>query len=70
MRETGDSRSCWKVPGAHTLLLSEGNERFHRNGLKRKNIRDSGESVGKGSRPARSESDGDRTPTINFCEGL
>ena len=22
-------RSCWKVPGAHTLLMSEGDERFH-----------------------------------------
>ena len=70
MRETSDSRSCWKVPGAHTLLMSEGDERFHRNGLKRKKIRDAGESAGKGSRPPRSESDGDRTLTINFCDGL
>ena len=23
-------RSCWKVPGAHTLLMSEVDERFHR----------------------------------------
>ena len=23
-------RSCWKVPGAHTLLMSEGDEQFHR----------------------------------------
>ena len=22
-------RSCWKVPGAHTLLMSEGDEQFH-----------------------------------------
>ena len=27
-------------------------------------------SAGKGSRPPRSESDGDRTPTISFCDGL
>ena len=27
-------------------------------------------SAGKGSRPPWSESDGDRTPTINFCDGL
>ena len=23
-----EDRSCWKVPGAHTLLMSEGGERF------------------------------------------
>ena len=28
MRETSDSGSCWKEPGAHTLLMSEEGERF------------------------------------------
>ena len=71
MRETSDSRSCWKVPGAHTLLMSEGDERFHiKKGLKRKRLEIPVKSAGKGSRPPRSESDGDRTPTINFFDGL
>ena len=72
MREASDSRSCWKVPGAHTLLMSEGDERFHiKNGLKRKRLEISvKKSAGKGSRPPRSESDGDLSPTINFCDGL
>ena len=34
-----EDRSCWKVSGAHTLLMSEGDERFHiKNGLKRKRL--------------------------------
>ena len=46
MREASDSRSCWKVPGANNLLMSEGDERFHsKNGLKRKKIRDPGEKA-------------------------
>ena len=41
MRETSDSRSCWKVPGEHTLLMSEGDERFHiKKRFKKENIRD------------------------------
>ena len=28
-------RSCWKVPGAHTLLMSEGDERFHKKRFKK-----------------------------------
>ena len=57
---------------AHTLLMSEGDERFHiKKRFKKEKIRDPGKkSAGKGSRPPRSESDGDRTPTINFCDGL
>ena len=50
--------------------MSEGDEQFHRKRFKGKNIRDPGKSAGKGSRPPRSESDGDRTPTINVCDGL
>ena len=38
MRETSDSRSCWKVPGAHTLLMSEGEEQFHRKRFKGKRL--------------------------------
>ena len=35
-----------RYPGAHTLLMSGGDERFHRkNGLKRKKIRDPGEKA-------------------------
>ena len=62
-------RSCWKV-GAHTLLMSEGDEQFHRKRFKGKRLEIPVKSAGKGSRPPRSESDGDRTPTINFCDGL
>ena len=50
--------------------MSEGDEQFHRKRFKGKKIRDPGKSAGKGSRPPRSESDGDRTPTINFCDGV
>ena len=46
MRETSDYRSCWKVPGAHTLLMSEGDERFHRKKrFKTERIRDPGEKA-------------------------
>ena len=46
VRETSDSRSYWKVPGAHTLLRSEGDERFHRKKrFKKERIRDPGEKA-------------------------
>ena len=46
VRETSDSRSCWKVPGAHTLIMSEGDERFHiKKRFKKEKIRDSGEKA-------------------------
>ena len=42
-----DSRSCWKVPGAHTLLMSEGDERFHikKKRFKKEKIRNPGEKA-------------------------
>ena len=46
MRETSDSTICWKVRGAHTLLMSEGDERFHRKKrFKKEKIRDPGEKA-------------------------
>ena len=50
--------------------MSEGDERFHRKRFKGKRLEIPVKSAGKGSRPPRSESDGDRTPTINICDGL
>ena len=59
--------SCWKVTGAHTLFMSEGDEQFHRKTVLRKKIRDPGKkALARGVALLRVKVTGIEPPRLNF----